>query len=62
MLDVLLLLSVAGGFLQGLDDERRGRGDDGNRGLTVLDGELDGDTESFLYIPVYQTSSLEDPS
>ena len=25
MLDVLLLLSVAGGFLQGLDDERRGR-------------------------------------
>jgi len=47
VLDVLLLLSVAGGFLQGLDDERRGRGDDGNRGLTVLDGELDGDTESF---------------
>ena len=62
MLDVLLLLSVAGGFLQGLDDERRGRGDDGNGGLTVLDGELDGDTESFLYFPVYQTSSLEDPS
>lgn len=50
MLDVLLLLAVTRGLLQRTDDERRGCRDDGNGGLTVLDGELDGDTESLLYI------------
>lgn len=48
MLDVLLLLAVTGRFLQGLDDKGRGRRNDRDRSLTVLDGELDGDTETFL--------------
>jgi len=47
MLDVLLLLAVAGWLLERLDDEGGGRGDDGDGGLTVLDGELDGDAEAF---------------
>lgn len=49
VLDVLLLLAVAWGLLEGLDDERRGRWDDGDGGLTVLDGETDGHTETFLW-------------
>ena len=48
MLDVLLLLAVPGRFLQGFDDERGGRGNDGDGGLPVLDGEFDGDPEAFL--------------
>lgn len=47
VLDVLLLLPVARGLLEGLDDERRGRGNDGDLGLTVLDGQPDGDTETL---------------
>jgi len=47
VLDVLLLLAVAGRLLEGLDDERRGGGNDGDGGLTVLDGQLDGDTETL---------------
>ena len=47
MLDVLLLLAVAGRLLEGLDDERRGGGNNGNGGLTVLDGQLDSDTETL---------------
>jgi hypothetical protein len=47
VLNVLLLLAVTRGLLQGLDDKRRSRGDDGDGGLTVLDGELDSDTETF---------------
>jgi hypothetical protein len=47
MLDVLLLLAVARGLLEGLDDERGGGRDDGDSGLTVLDGELDGDAEAL---------------
>lgn len=47
VLNVLLLLAVAGGLLEGADDEGRGGGDDGADGLTVLDRELDGDTESL---------------
>jgi hypothetical protein len=49
VLDVLLLLAVTGRLLKGLDDEGRGGGNDGDGSLTVLDAELDGDTESFLY-------------
>lgn len=49
VLDVLLLLAVTGGLLEGADDEGRGGRDDGNGGLTVLDGELDGHTETLLY-------------
>lgn len=48
MLDVLLLLSVPRGFLKGFYDKGRSGGDDGDGGLTVLDGELDSDSESFL--------------
>lgn len=44
MLDVLLLLSVARGLLQGLDDERGGSRDHRDGGLTVLDSKLDGDS------------------
>ena len=47
MLDVLLLLAVSGRLLEGLDDEGGGRGDDGDGGLAVLDGELDGDAEAL---------------
>ena len=47
MLDVLLLLPVTRGLLEGLDDERRGGGNDGDSGLTVLDGQLDRDAETL---------------
>jgi hypothetical protein len=50
VLDVLLLLAVTGRLLEGTDDEGRGGGNNRDRGLTVLDGELDGDTETFLLI------------
>ena len=33
--------------LESLDDKGGGRGDDVNLGLTVLDGKLDGDTETL---------------
>lgn len=49
MLDVLLLLPVTRRLLQGLDDQGRGGGDNRDLSLTVLDGELDSDTETFLY-------------
>lgn len=48
MLDVLLLLAVTGRLLEGTDDKGRGGRNNRDRGLTVLDGELDGDTETFL--------------
>ena len=47
VLDVLLLLSVSRRLLQGLDDQTRCRGDDADLGLTVLDGQLDGDSETL---------------
>lgn len=47
MLDVLFLLSVTGRLFQSSDDEGRGGGNDRDSGLSVLDGELDGDTETF---------------
>ena len=48
VLDVLLLLAVTRGLLQGLDDQGAGRGNDGDGGLTVLDRQANGDTETFL--------------
>lgn len=48
VLDVLLLLAVTGGLLEGLDDEGGGGRNNGDGSLTVLDAELDGDTETFL--------------
>jgi hypothetical protein len=48
VLDVLFLLSVSGRLFQSSDDEGRGGGNDGDSGLSILDGELDGDTETFL--------------
>ena len=55
MLDVLLLLAVTRWLLEGLDDEGRGGWNNGDGGLTVLDGKTDGNAES---LPV--TSSLGD--
>lgn len=49
VLDVLLLLAVTGRLLEGLDDKGRGGGHNGDRSLTVLDGETDGNTETLLY-------------
>ena len=48
VLDVLLLLAVARRLLERLDDERGGGRDDGDGGLTVLDGQADRDAETFL--------------
>jgi len=45
--DVLHLLAVPVGLLQGLDDQGCRGGAHRNRGLPVLDGELDGDLQSF---------------
>lgn len=47
MLDVLLLLAVSWWFLESLDDEGGCGWDDRDGGLTVLDGELDGDAEAL---------------
>lgn len=55
VLDVLLLLAVTRWLLKGLDDEGRGGWNNGDGGLTVLDGKTDGNAES---LPV--TSSLGD--
>lgn len=48
VLDVLLLLAIAGGLLEGADDEGGGSGDNGDGGLTVLDSELDRHAEALL--------------
>lgn len=50
VLDVLLLLAVTWGLLESTNDERGGGGDDGDGGLTVLDGELDRDAEALLFV------------
>ena len=49
VLDVLHLLPVPGGLLEGLDDEGGGRGDDADLGLPVLDGQLDGDLQALPF-------------
>lgn len=49
MLDVLLLFAVSRGLLEGLDNEGGCGRNDGDSGLTVLNSEFDGDTETFLY-------------
>lgn len=48
VLDVLLLLAVTRWLLERLDDERGGRWNDGDSSLTVLDGETNSHTETFL--------------
>ncbi|KAL2528515.1 60S ribosomal protein L12-like [Forsythia ovata] len=48
VLNVLGLLSVTLGLLQGLDDERGGRRHGGHLRLAVLDGELDGHAKDIL--------------
>ena len=48
MLDVLLLLSVARGFLEGFDDEGRSGWDNRYCCLSVLDSESDCNTKTFL--------------
>lgn len=48
-LTVLLLLAVSGRLFQSTDDERRRGGNNLNLGLTVLDGQLDSDFETFPF-------------
>ena len=48
MFDVLFLLPVAGRLFQCADDEGRGGRYDADGSLSILDGELDCDTETFL--------------
>ena len=55
VLDVLLLLAVSDGLLEGTDDEGRRGGDNGNGSLTVLNRKLNGNAET---LPV--ASSLGD--
>lgn len=43
MLNILILLVIPLRLLQGLDDQSRGRRDNGNLRLTVLDSEFDSD-------------------
>ena len=47
VLDVLHLLPVPGGLLQGLDDEGGSAGDHGTGGLSVLDLQLNSDLQTF---------------
>lgn len=47
VLNVLLLLLITRRLVQSLDDKGGGRGDDLNSGLTVLDGQLAGNTETL---------------
>jgi hypothetical protein len=47
VLDVLLLLAVTGRLLEGLDDKGRSGGNNGDGGLTVLDGQADGNAETL---------------
>lgn len=47
VLDVLGLLAVADGLLQGLDDQGGGRGHDLDLGLAVLDDQLDRDAQAL---------------
>ena len=66
VLDVLLLLPVTRGLLKGLDDERRGRRNNRDSSLTVLDGQLDRDTETLpvasglgdIFTDLYSKSAL----
>lgn len=48
MLDIFFLLPITRGLLEGLDDQRGSGWDDGDSGLSVLDGELHSDPETFL--------------
>lgn len=47
MLDVLILLAVTDGLLEGTDDQGGGRGDNAGDSLTVLDGQLNSDAETL---------------
>jgi hypothetical protein len=44
---VLLLLAVTRGLLKSSDDQGRGRGNNRDLSLTVLDGQLNSDTETL---------------
>lgn len=48
VLDVLLLLAVTRRLLKSTDDQGRGRRNNRDLSLTVLDGELDSDLEALL--------------
>ena len=48
MLNIFLLLPVSWWLLEGLDNERGSRGNDRDGSLSILDCELDCDSETFL--------------
>ena len=50
VLDVLLLLSVSWGLLKSTNDQRRGRGNNRDSSLTVLDGKLNSDTDTLVVL------------
>lgn len=50
VLNVLLLLAVTVGLVEGLDDQRGGSGDELDGSLTVLDDQLDGDADSLPFL------------
>jgi hypothetical protein len=47
VLDVLLLLAVTGGLLEGLDDQGRGGGNNRDGSLPILDGQAHCDAQPF---------------
>lgn len=47
VLNVLLLLAITVGLVEGLDDQSGGSGDHLDGGLTVLDDQLDGNADSL---------------
>ena len=60
MFDVLFFLSVPRRLLKSSYHEGRGRGDHGNSGLSILDRELDGHTQTFLRVLSSQALSVVD--
>ena len=57
VLDVLDLLTVTGGLLEGLDDASGDGGKEGDGGNTVLDDELAGNLKTLVFLSSLHRSS-----